>query len=43
MELVFTPMIAEWLTGNYGLNHVFWFFAFLSSIAFFTSFLLNQK
>ena len=38
----FTPAIAEWLTGNYSLNHVFWFFAFLSCIAFFCI-LLNEK
>jgi hypothetical protein len=39
----FTPAIAGWLAAHYSLNHVFWFFAFLSGIAFLVSFFINQK
>jgi len=39
----FTPAIAGWLATNYSLNHVFWFFAVLSGLAFFITLLIKEK
>ena len=39
----FTPAIAGWLATNYSLNHVFWFFAALSGLAFFITLLIKEK
>jgi MFS family permease len=39
----FTPAIAGWLATNYSLNHVFWFFALLSGLAFFITLLIKEN
>lgn len=39
----FTPAIAGWLAANHSLNHVFWFFSFLSAVAFVVSVLIKEK
>ena len=39
----FTPAIAGWLATNYSLNHVFWFFAVLSGLAFFITLLIKEN
>lgn len=39
----FTPAIAGWLAVTYSLNHVFWFFAALSGLAFFITLLIKEK
>jgi MFS family permease len=39
----FTPAMAGWIAVNYSLNHVFWFFAILSALAFVVSLLITEK
>lgn len=39
----FTPAIAGWLAVNYSLDHVFYFFAFLSGLAFLVTLFIKEK